>query len=109
MDKESACAWSYFVPCDAEDQSDGDDYPGVPGRHVFPAVNLMDQRSLAIFVVAFVIGVGIHQRFFKGRPPVAIIFGTLAVAFIFNLILGIKTPPAQIVSIVGHKTLEEQG
>ena len=61
-----------------------------------------------IFVFAFIVGVGIHQRFFKGRPSVAIIFGTLAVAFIFNLILGITTPPAQIVSIVGHKTLEEQ-
>jgi len=68
----------------------------------------MDQRSLAIFVAAFVIGVGIHQRFFKGRPPVAIIFGTLAVAYIFNLILGITTPPAQIVSLVGHETLSSE-
>jgi len=68
----------------------------------------MDQRSLAIFVVAFVIGVGIHQRFFKGRPPVAIIAGTLAVAFIFNLILGINTPPAQIVSIIGRETLASE-
>ena len=108
MDKEGACAWPHLFPRDPEDQSDGDDHPGVPGRHVFPALNLMDQRSLAIFVVAFVIGVGIHQRFFKGRQPVAIIAGTLAVAFIFNLILGITTPPAQIVSLVGHETLSSE-
>jgi hypothetical protein len=108
MDKEGSYSGSYFLRRNPEDQSDGDDHPGVPGRHVFPALNLMDQRSLAIFVVAFVIGVGIHQRFFKGRPPVAIIFGTLAVAYIFNLILGITTPPAQIVSLVGHETLASE-
>jgi hypothetical protein len=108
MDKEGSYSGSYFLRRNPEDQSDGDDHPGVPSRHVFPALNLMDQRSLAIFVVAFVIGVGIHQRFFKGRPPVAIIFGTLAVAYIFNLILGITTPPAQIVSLVGHETLASE-
>lgn len=59
-------------------------------------------------LAAFIVGVYIHQRFFKGRPPVAIIFGTMVVAFIFNLIWGITTPPAQIASIVGRKTLEDR-
>jgi hypothetical protein len=68
----------------------------------------MDQRTLIFTLVMFAIGAFIYQKFLQGKPPVVIIFGTLAVAYIFNLILGITTPPAQIVSIVGHKTLEEQ-
>jgi len=61
-----------------------------------------------MFFVLFVVGVFIHQKFFAGRPIVPTIVGVLSVAFIFNLIFGVTTPPAQIVSIVGHKTLEEQ-
>ena len=108
MDKEGSCAWPHLFSRDPEDQPVGYDHPGVPGRHVFPALNLMDQRALIITLVIFGIGALIHQRFFKGRQPVAIIFGTLAVAFIFNLILGITTPPAQIVSLVGHETLSSE-
>ena len=56
----------------------------------------------------FVLGVFIHQRFFAGRPLVPTLVGVLSVSYIFNLILGVTTPPAQIVSVVGRKTLEEQ-
>jgi hypothetical protein len=56
----------------------------------------------------FVVGVLIHQRFFAGRPIVPTIVGVLSVALIFNVIFGVITPPAQIVSVVGHKTLEEK-
>jgi hypothetical protein len=61
-----------------------------------------------VFLALFVVGVLIHQRFFAGRPLVPTIVGVLGVAYIFNLILGVTTPPAQIVRIVGHKTLEER-
>ena len=61
-----------------------------------------------MFVTLFVIGVFIHQRFFANRPIVPTLVGILSVAYIFNLILGVTTPPAQIVSIVGSKTLEER-
>jgi hypothetical protein len=67
----------------------------------------MDKEPLKILVL-FVVGVLIHQRFFADRPIVPTIVGVLSVSYIFNLILGVTTPPAQIVSIVGHKTLEEQ-
>jgi hypothetical protein len=61
-----------------------------------------------MFVTLFVIGVFIHQRFFANRPIVPTLVGILSVAYIFNLILGVTTPPAQIVSAVGRKTLEER-
>jgi hypothetical protein len=61
-----------------------------------------------MFLALFVLGVFIHQRFFAGRPIVPTIVGVLSVALLFNIIFGVVTPPAQIVSVVGHKTLEEQ-
>jgi hypothetical protein len=67
----------------------------------------MDKEPL-MFLALFVVGVFIHQRFFAGRPIVPMIVGVLGVAFIFNLIFGVITPPAQIVSVIGHKTLEER-
>jgi len=60
-----------------------------------------------MFLILFVIGVLIHQRFFMGRPIVPTIVGVLSVSYIFNLILGEVTLPAQIVSTVGRKTREE--
>jgi hypothetical protein len=60
-----------------------------------------------MFLILFVMGVLIHQRFFMGFPLVPTIVGVLSVSYIFNLILGEITLPAQIVSIVGRKTLEE--
>lgn len=62
----------------------------------------------AIVVVLFVLGVFIHQRFFAGRPLVPTLVGVLSVSYIFNLIFGVITPPAQIVRVAGHKTLEAQ-
>ena len=67
----------------------------------------MDKEPLKILVL-FIVGVLIHQRFFADRPVVPTIVGVLSVAYIFNLILGVTTPPAQIVSVVGRKTLEER-
>jgi hypothetical protein len=61
-----------------------------------------------VFIALFVVGVLIHQRFFAGLPIVPTIVGVLGVAYFFNLILGVTTAPAQIVSIIGRKTLEEQ-
>jgi hypothetical protein len=61
-----------------------------------------------MFLALFVVGVLIHQRFFAGRPLVPTVVGVLSVSYIFHLILGVTSPPAQIVSIVGHKTLEER-
>ena len=61
-----------------------------------------------MILVLFVLGVFIHQRFFAGRPLVPTLVGVLSVSYIFNLILGVTTPPAQIVSVVGRKTLEEK-
>lgn len=55
--------------------------------------------------VLFVLGVFIHQRFFAGRPLVPTMVGILVVSYIFNLIFGVITPPAQIVSVAGRKTL----
>jgi hypothetical protein len=66
----------------------------------------MDKGPL-IFLALFVVGVFIHQRFFAGRPVIPTIVGILSVAYLFNLILGVTTPPAQIVSVIGRKTLEE--
>jgi hypothetical protein len=60
----------------------------------------------ALVVVLFVLGVFIHQRFFAGRPLVPTLVGILSVSYIFNLIFGVITPPAQIASVVGRKTLE---
>ena len=60
----------------------------------------------ALVVVLFVLGVFIHQRFFAGRPLVPTLVGILGVSYIFNLIFGVITPPAQIVSVAGRKTLE---
>jgi len=60
-----------------------------------------------MFLALFVVGVLIHQRFFAGLPIVPTIVGVLGVAWLFNLILGVTTAPAQIVSVVGRKTLEE--
>jgi hypothetical protein len=60
-----------------------------------------------LVLVLFVLGVFIHQRFFAGRPLVPTLVGVLSVSYVFNLILGVTTPPAQIVSVVGRKTLEE--
>jgi hypothetical protein len=62
----------------------------------------------AFVLVLFVLGVFIHQRFFAGRPLVPTMVGVLSVAYLFNLLFGVTTPPAQIVSTVGHKTLEAQ-
>jgi hypothetical protein len=67
----------------------------------------MDKGPL-MFIALFVVGVLIHQRFFAGRPLVPTIVGVLSVSYIFNLILGVTSPPAQIVSVIGHKTLEER-
>jgi len=67
----------------------------------------MDKGPL-MFLALFVLGVFIHQRFFADRPIVPTIVGVLSVALLFNIIFGVVTPPAQIVSVVGHKTLEEQ-
>ena len=67
----------------------------------------MDKEPLK-FLALFIVGVLIHQRFFAGRPIAPTIVGVLSVAYLFNLILGVTTPPAQIVGIVGRKTLEEQ-
>ena len=67
----------------------------------------MDKEPL-MFLALFVVGVLIHQRFFAGRPIVPTMVGVLGVAYLFNLILGVTTAPAQIVSVVGHKTLEER-
>jgi hypothetical protein len=61
-----------------------------------------------MLLALFVLGVFIHQKFFAGRPIIPTIVGVLSVAYFFNLILGVTTPPAQIVSIIGHKTLEEK-
>ena len=61
-----------------------------------------------MFLALFVVGVLIHQRFFAGRPLVPTVVGVLSVAYLFNLILGVTTAPAQFVSVIGHKTLEEQ-
>jgi hypothetical protein len=62
----------------------------------------------AFVLVLFVLGVFIHQRFFAGRPLVPTLVGVLGVSYIFNIIFGVITPPAQIVSTVGRKTLEPQ-
>jgi hypothetical protein len=67
----------------------------------------MDKGPL-MFLALFVVGILIHQRFFAGRPLIPTIVGFLSVAYFFNLILGVTTPPAQIVSIIGRKTLEEK-
>ena len=67
----------------------------------------MDKEPLMFFAL-FVVGVLIHQRFFAGRPIVPTIVGVLGVAYLFNLILGVTTPPAQIARVVGRKTLEER-
>ena len=61
-----------------------------------------------MFLALFVVGVLIHQRFFAGRPPIPTMVGVLGVAYLFHLILGVTSPPAQIVSVIGHKTLEER-
>jgi hypothetical protein len=61
-----------------------------------------------MFLALFVVGILIHQRFFAGRPLIPTIVGIMSVAYFFNLILGVTTPPAQIVSIIGRKTLEEK-
>lgn len=60
-------------------------------------------KSIAPLVIAFVIGVWIHQKYLSGRPIVPIIVGTLVVAQIFNWIFGIDTPPIQIFHIVQNK------
>jgi len=62
----------------------------------------------ALIVVLFVLGVFIHQRFFAGRPLVPTLVGVLSVAYLFSLIFNVTTPPAQIVSVVGRKTLADQ-
>lgn len=67
----------------------------------------MDKGPL-MFLALFVLGVFIHQRFFANRPIAPTIVGVLSVSYIFNLILGVTTAPAQIVSVIGHKTLEER-
>jgi hypothetical protein len=62
----------------------------------------------ALVLVLFVLGVFIHQRFFTGRPLVPTMVGVLGVSYMFNVIFGVITPPAQIVSVAGHKTLGAQ-
>jgi hypothetical protein len=64
-------------------------------------------KSLAVFAIAFVLGVWIHQNYLSGRPLVPIIVGTLIVAQIFNWIFGIDTPPIQVFHVVQRKTSEE--
>ena len=60
-----------------------------------------------VVTILFVLGVFIHQQFFAGRPLVPTLVGILSVAYVFNLVLGVTTPPAQIVSVVGRKTLAD--
>lgn len=64
-------------------------------------------KSLFVFVFAFVLGVWLHQKYLSGRPIVPIIVGTLVIAQIFNWIFGIDTPPIQVFRIVQRKTSEE--
>jgi hypothetical protein len=58
-----------------------------------------------MFILLFVLGVFIHQRFFANRPIAPTIVGVLGVSWLFSIIFGVITPPAQIVRIVGHETL----
>jgi hypothetical protein len=57
-------------------------------------------------VLAFIIGVAIHQKFFAGRSIVPIVTGTLIVALIFNWIFKMDTPPIKIFREVQSRTNE---
>jgi hypothetical protein len=104
MGQEGSDSWPHFLPRDPEDQPGRNHHRRVHHHHVFPALSLMDKGPLA-FLALFVVGVLIHQRFFADLPIVPTMVGVLGVAYLFNLVLGVTTAPAQIVRIVGHETL----
>jgi hypothetical protein len=60
--------------------------------------------SLSTFVVAFVIGIWIHQKYLAGRSIIPVIVGTLAIAQLFNWIFKVDTPPVQIFHAIQNRT-----
>jgi hypothetical protein len=56
----------------------------------------MNAASLLTTAFAFVVGVFIHRRYFKGQPLVYVVAGTLAFGEVFKWVTGIETIPLKI-------------
>jgi hypothetical protein len=56
----------------------------------------MNSASIITTIFAFVVGVWVHRRYFKGQPILFIIGGTLAFGEMFKWATGIETFPLKI-------------
>lgn len=57
----------------------------------------MNAASIITTIFAFVVGVWVHRRYFKGQPILFILGGTLAFGELFKWVTGIETFPLRIV------------